>query len=200
MAITESSSRTTFRAGSNASGTATSRIRATTPALVFSGGSGTWSDGGAGGTFSPTSGASSTYTPANKTQAVVVASVGAGTYSIQIYGTLPLYPQIGGEIEWDVETKIKKARDLTPYFREDGPAEMGFVYGWANREKIDVQEMRDFWLAHRKVLPFYVIDPEIGNMNLCYFISSIKATLSTAGTWAISAGVKGFYQNVASPF
>lgn len=189
MAITESSGRTVYRAGSLSSDPE-SRVRGESPALQFSGGSGAWSDGGAGGTFSPSSGATATYTPANRTQSVIISN--SGTYTIQIYGTLPIYAQVGFDTEYDVDTKIKKSRTGKIYSREDGDPETEWMFGWEDRDLTQRNELAAFWKWHRKIRDFYVIDSEAAFRNLVRFTTSMKFKGYGSNRWAAAAGVKGF--------
>jgi hypothetical protein len=200
--ITEINGTATYRAGSNAPEDALSRVRGAEPALQFTAVSPasaiTWTDGGAGGLFTP-SGANNAiaiYIPANRTQqAIVSATDSANTvsYTITIIATLPLHPQVGYETELDVETKIKKARDGTKYFREDGAMEMGWVMAWDNRERDDRNEMMEFWMYHRKVKEFYLVDLAGDSVNKVFFNSSIKSIPSHENRWAMSAGFVGVY-------
>ena len=205
--ITELNAQVVYRAGSNAPLTALSRVRGATPALQFTAvspsGTVSWGDNGAGGTFNLSGAGNSIadYVPANKTQVVLItATDGAGSvnYTVTIFATFPLYPQLGHETEMDVDTKIKKARDGTKYFREDGAIEMGWVMAWDNRLTVDRQEALDFWQYHRKVREFYLVDILGAMQNKVFFNSSIKSIGNGENRWALSAGFTGVYAPIVA--
>lgn len=205
LSISESNGMTAYRAGSNAPPSALYRGRPAFPAPRFVSntpvGLVTWTDNGAGGTF-VISGASqqfADYTPPNKTQNVTVtATDDANSLSlpISIYGTLPVYPQLGYEIELDVDTKTKKARDGTQYHREDGLPEIGWAFAWDNRQDDERSEMMEFWMKHRRIKPFYLIDVEGEIINLVKFTSSLKSAPNGANRWAMGASFRGFYSPI----
>lgn len=203
--ITEANAITTYRAGSLAPSTALSRIRGASPNPVFTAvghsGTTTWSDGGAGGVFdlSGSDNSVAAYTPANKTQSIVISAtdgVNTKTYSLSVFATIPVYPQFGYEQELDVETKVKMARDRTRYFREDGEVEVSWVFAWSEREKDQYLELMRFWRDHRKVTQFYLVDTEGDLLNKVWFNSSFKAIASGANRWALSAAFKGILEDV----
>jgi len=206
ISISELTGMTTYRAGSNAPVSYISRIRGAIPNPVYVavGNTGlvTWNDGGAGGTFvlSGLNSTTASYTPKNKTQAVIITATdtvpNSATKNLSVFGTMPLQPQVGVETEWDIETKTKLARDRTRYFREDGGLEIGYVYGWDNRMLIDKNELIQFWLDHRKVLLFWAVDTEGALQNQVWFISSIKAVFAGANRWNMAAGVRGLYNPI----
>lgn len=199
---------TAYRAGSNAASDALSRIRGALPKPTYNANvptsTVTWSDNGAGGSFE-VSGANNyiaVYTPKNLTQAVVITATdntNSKNISLTVTATLPLQPQVQFENELDIETKVKFARDMTPYFREDGTEQIGWTLGYDNRLTDAKAEMFTFWRGHRKVVPFYVIDVEGDLMNLVYFTSSIKSVFSGDGRWALAAGVRGAFTDTSAP-
>lgn len=205
--ITEATSMTAYRAGSNADAGALSRIRGALPLPVFTavGYSGTvsWSDNGAGGDFalSGTDNSVAIYTPRNKTQSVTITALsGAGSVNraLAVTGTLPLHPQLGGEFELDVETKVKYARDRTRYAREDGVPESAWVFAWSDRENADRAELVEFWQDHRKTTQFYLVDIEANLLNRVWFNSSLKAVPEGVNRWAMSAAFRGVYEAIAA--
>lgn len=205
--ISEVNSITAYRAGSLASASSLYRIRGATPSPAFvavsASGTVVWNDGGAGGSFilSGVGNSIASYSPANKTQAVVITAIDAAntvTRSLTVYGTLPVYPQIGYEMELDVDTKVKMARDRTRYFREDGALEAGWTFAWSEREKDQYLELMRFWRDHRKTKQFYLVDTEGDLLNLVWFNSSFKAIPSGANRWALSAAFRGVFQDVVA--
>ncbi len=209
--ITEQNEMTVYRAGSNAASLALSRVRGsvTKPQFTAVSPSGTvvWRDEDengfpAGGTFvlSGSGNRTATYTPNNRSQIVQVKATDAvNTVSrqITIFGTLPLYAQFGYKVELDVETKIKYAKDRTPYFREDGLPEISWVFEFNNRAKEDVSELMQFWANHRKVLPFYLVDPELNLLNQVFFTSSWTSSPLGGNRNNMAASFKGQYDGLS---
>jgi hypothetical protein len=197
---------TAYRAGSNAASDALYRIRGATPKPIFTAtapsGTVTWGDGGAGGSFSPATGNTSTYTPANQTAAVVISAVdGANTSTrpLTVFGTMPVQPQFGFQTELDIETKVKMALDRTRYFRESGSLEMAWVMEWTRRQLDEVTELRAFWAWHRKSKQFYLVDVESNIMNLVWYVTSYPAIPKGGNNWDMTASFRGVYQGVSAP-
>lgn len=207
LVITEANAQTTYRAGSNAPADAKFRVRGALPLPQFTA-SGledlvSWSDNGAGGTFEvfSTFNEIAVYTPANKTQVVTITandSDESGEYALTVFGTIPVHPQLGYEIELDAETKTKKAKDGTQYHREDEPPTMGWAYAWDNRMDDEHAEMRQFWFNHRRVTPFYLVDVEGDVLNRVKFVSALKSAPNGANRWAMGASFKGAYEGIAA--
>lgn len=207
LVISENLGMTAYRAGSNAASGALSRIRGAVPSPTYtaSGNTGlvTWDDNGAGGTFqvSGVNNVNAVYTPRNKTQNVVItATEGVVTtedpLSLAVTATMPLQPQVGGEVEEDIETKVKFARDRTRYFREDGDIELAWAYGWDSRQDVDLAELRAFWRDHRKVVPFYLVDTEANILNHVWFTSSLKWVFRGANRWDIVGTFRGVDESI----
>lgn len=203
--VTEAVGMTVYRAGSNAPVSAESRVRGAQPQPTFTanGYSGlvSWDDGGAGGTFAPfgVNNNSAVYTPKNKTQAVTIYatdSVNTHFVAITTFATVPLQPQVGFETEFDIDTKVKFAKDRTRYFREDGSVEVGWVLGWERRQTADKLELEQFWFDHRKVNQFYMVDVEGNIQNKVWFVSSLKSTYESNNRWSMAASVRGSYENI----
>lgn len=206
--LTEATGMTAYRAGSNAVSTAVSRVRGASPAPIYTAGSpsGTvsWSDGGAGGSFQLSGSGNSVaaYTPKNKTQVVTITATDASNsrqITLNVTATLPLYPQVGNELELDQETKIKKARDMTQYSREDGSPEVGYLLSWENRTGVDKTELMTFWYDHKKTKLFYYIDREGNLLTSVKFTSSFKAAFNGGDRFAMSAAIRGVYTGTVSP-
>jgi len=144
------------------------------PGYIASGNTGTvsWSDGGAGGTFSPTTGLNTTYTPANKTRAVTVRatdSLNTVNTALQVYGTFPLQPVIGYNFVIDQLTQVSYDRDGKPVFREDGDETLTFDNQYRARTLIDYMIALQFWRDHKKVIQFYYYEPQLAWIKLVRF-------------------------------
>lgn len=158
------------------------------PAYTASGNTGpvSWSDLGAGGTFSPTTGLNTTYTPANKTRAVTVRATDSfATFdtALQVYGTFPLQPVVGYNFVIDQLTQISYDRDAKPVFREDGDESITFENEYRTRTIDDYLAALQFWRDHKKVIQFYYYEPQF----LWYKLMRFSAPLG--GQMAIHNGV-----------
>lgn len=191
---------TTYRAGSNAPGTALHRIRGALPKPLYTcnnpTGAVTWSDGGAGGTFAPSgvNNQNAIYTPKNKTQAVVISATDPAntkTIALTVFATVPVQPQFGFDVESDIETAIKFAKDRTRYFREDGDLEIGWVLAWDARPRDEFEELRQFWRDHRKINQLYMVDAESNILNKVWFTSSMKWVPAGANRFNLVASFRG---------
>lgn len=205
--ITETTNRLVFRAGSNAPVSGLSRIRGETPGLIYTAvghaAPVVWSDGGKGGSFQ-LSGANNSiaaYTPRNKSQAITITATDGTLVSraLQVWATMPVHPQVGAELDTDIETKVKTDRLGGEYLREDGGVILAWVYAWDNREDDEKDELRTFWLDHRKIVKFYMVDVEGNIMNKVRFNSSMKVAFNGAQRWALSAAFKGLNENTPAP-
>lgn len=156
----------------------------------------TWSDNGAGGTFNPAQGAQTDYTPANKTQAIVITATdsgagGNGTKALDVKATFPLQPNVDYEVELDDDTKESFARDKSRTTRTDGPAFEARRLELLARHKPQHTELRAFWLFHRKTIAFYYQDVETDLLYLVNFNSGLKARPKGAARVDMSVIVKG---------
>lgn len=200
IALTEDTGILVYRAGSLADSDAVSRVRGAIPNPNYTASSPaslvTWSDNGADGVFT-TSGTNheiASYIPRNKSQVITITATDSANsfdLTLTVFATLPLHPNVNYEVETDIETKIAFARDRTRYFREDGAEEISWVLGWDNRDKGAVDELRQFWLDHRKVVQFYIVDVESDIVNKVWFTSSIKHVPAGSNRFAMVASVKG---------
>ncbi len=109
---------------------------------------------------------------------------------------MPLQPQVGAELELDIETKIKKDRLGGRYSREDGGVVVKWVFAWDNRQDDEKDELMEFWFDHRKTQQFYMVDVEGNIINKVWFNSSIKRAFNGAQRWAMSAAFEGMYEAV----
>jgi hypothetical protein len=206
VVVTELNNQVLYRQGSLAPAGYLNRIRGGVPELYYTaaGNSGavTWTDGGAGGTFqvSGSNNVNAIYKPRNKTQFVSVRATDAtaafGVKALTVEATMPVQPQVGGEMEIDRETKVKRAKDRTPYFREEGANIIRWQFAWDAREKNQAEELREFWLDHRKVVPFWLVDTEGNLMNKVWFNSSYKTAFQGANRWAMAAMFEGEFTNL----
>ena len=200
MALTVISSKVAHRAGSQLY-PAVHHVDGETPKPVLSasGGTGTisWSDFGAGGTFSPTTGASGiVYTPPNKTMLVTIqasasGSGGTGQTTIALTSTFPIQPQIDYDIDLDDETKVQTMRDRTKYFQVEGPAFEGRPLAFLDREKSEQEVLEAFWLFHRKTIDFTYIDVAHGRVYLAKFISGLKSKMRGENSFDMSCTIEG---------
>lgn len=168
------------------------------PLLSATGATGTvtFSDGGAGGTFETVSTTSAYYNAPNQSRQVVITGTdsgagGMGTKTIQIYGTFPLQPNRGFETTFDNETKMRRARGGTRYFREDYVTEIALSIACERRGKDETKALRDFWARHRKVVPFYYFDVTTDVLAFVRFESGLVIRFESACWWTLTAGVKG---------
>lgn len=188
----------THRAGSTSSGKHYVPGEVVLPHYSVTGTTGTvtWSDGGAGGTFNPATGTATDYTPANKTQSVIIqaSDSGAGgvdTQALDVTATFPIHPNVDYEVELDNDTKESFARDKSRTTREDGPAQEARRLELLARHKVELVELRAFWLFHRKIISFYYQDVETDLLYIVIFNSGLKKRPKGAQTFDMSVIVKG---------
>lgn len=204
--ITEAVSMTQYRAGSNAPSSALHRVRGEEDKPVFTAvapsSAVAWSDNDAGGTFevSGSNNSIAVYTPANRSQTVQIAATDSGgtaTRALTVWGTMPVLPQVEMKRAFDVETKEKKARgDGTRYAREEEPVQITYTLAWENRDDSSDSEMLQFWLHHRKVIQFYIVDREGALINKVWFNSAFEDIFHGAQRWGMAAQFKGAFENV----
>jgi len=156
----------------------------------------TWSDGAAGGVFTPPTGASTTYKPPNKSTVVTVQASdsgagGIGTKTLDITATFPIHPNKDYEVEIDDDTKESFARDKSRTTRQDGPVFETRRLELLARHKPEMVELRAFWLFHRKTIDFYYQDVETDLLYLVNFFSGLKKRVAGAQTCDMSVIVKG---------
>jgi hypothetical protein len=205
--ITEANDQTVYRAGSTANDGAKHRIRRAQPDLEFTAvahsGAVVWDDGAANGMFLIPLGAPddsiAIYIPENKTQNVTISAtdgVNTVSYSLTTFGTIPLQPQVNFESELDQETKMKFARDRTRYFREDGSEEQAWTLAFDAREQDAKAELLAFWRAHRKVVPFWIIDTENDTMNKVWFVAPYKWVTAGGNRFNMIVAVRGVFSDL----
>lgn len=168
------------------------------PQFTASGNTGTvnWSDNGAGGTFSPTSGLTTTYTPLNRTQLVKIRatdSIGNVSVALQIYGTFPLQPFLGYNFTVDQPTQVSYDRDNLPVFREDGGETLSFENVYRRREIADFLVALTFWRHHHKVKPFYYYEPRLGWYKLLRFNSALGNQMEVMDGISFTAQFVGLF-------
>lgn len=157
----------------------------------------TWSDGGKGGRFTFIDGQNVLYEPANKTQIVTITatdSSNSATASLTVFGTFPLYPNKGFEIEYDeTGTKKKTARDGTPYFSEQGRDQITWKLPMNRRLLDEAKEVWEFLTFHRRTKLFWVYDQERKLMNQVRRVSSLPQQFEGANSWTQSVILQGDY-------
>jgi len=200
MALIVTSTKATHRAGSKLY-PAVHHVQGETPLPVLSatGGTGTisWSDFGAGGTFTPATGASGiVYTPPDEAKSVTIqasasGSGGTGTTVIVLTSTFPIQPQIDYDIDLDDDTKMHTMRDRTRYYQVEGPAFESRSLTFLDREKTEQQTLEAFWNFHRKTLDFTYIDVAQGRTYLAKFISGLKTKMRGEDSFDMSCTIEG---------
>ncbi len=123
----------------------------------------TWSATG-GATVAPSVGVSTVVTFPNRTQTIIVTGVSgpdSGSASLTVYGTWPVYPHLGYEVQLDNKTLVSYAEDGSAVFRRKGSTRRSWTLGFRNTTAEDWQLIREFWNFHQKDLPFYFDDLEL---------------------------------------
>lgn len=160
----------------------------------------TWSDGGAGGAFAPAvtaNGVATTYTPLNRTKAIVITGTDTatpaniGTTTLQVNATQPLNPVADYDTDSDQDTEVSKARDKSEVRATFGPVFDTTPLQWIGRHYPQWRMMRDFWDYHTKVIPFYFVDQETLEMYLVTYESALRQKKRGSNQFDMSATIKG---------
>lgn len=156
-----------------------------------------WSDGSAGGAFSPAitaNGVDTTYTPANESKSVVITANDdsddeSSTAALEVTATCPDRGQFGqAQIELDDRTNVSLAEDGSPSFVQKGDPFFLYPYSFPNRTQAQYDAMTAFWLFHRKVRKFYLEDPVHDNVfRLVRFDSKLQTDVQGADMLTYSA-------------
>lgn len=160
----------------------------------------TWSDGGKGGKFTLIDSQNVLYQPANRTQIVTISAfdgTNTDTASLTVFGTFPLYPHKGYEIEYDeTGTKKKTARDGTPWFSEQGKDQITWKLPMNRRLLDEAREVWDFLVFHRRTKLFWVYDQERKLMNQVRRVSSLPQQFEGVNSWTQSVILQGDYNPI----
>ena len=194
MATIVTASKNTYRAGAPVFGIPAESVE---PVFTASGGTGgyVWDDGGAGGIFTVLNSTQARYTPKNETKVVTITATaattgGAGSKTLDVSATFPIAGNWGSEGNLDRETTVQKARGGTRYLREEDATEFGQQIDCLGRRVADEgAALLAFWRFHRKVIPFYFLDTDTGELQKVYFVSGVR--------WKKGGGdIKDYFVNV----
>jgi hypothetical protein len=163
MALTITQNKTVHRTGSTAS-----PGESVLPSFTASGQTGTvsWSDGGVGGKFDPSTGATVTYYPKNRTAQVTITATDSGTAgststAIQIYATFPFQPSVELPLTIAREKKERRVRDGTPWRRSSQQLYGNYKLTLSRRDRTTMEELVSFLDYHDyNQLKFYYSDLE----------------------------------------
>lgn len=140
----------------------------TPPTATGSGATGniawTISEGSVSATPTP-NGTPTTLSVPNETNAITITArdlfdSAETTVVLQVQATYPDRGQFSGvPIEIDNRTNASIAEDGAQDFVEKGPPQYLFQYEFPNRQDPALIAARDFWLWHKKSIPFWLQDP-----------------------------------------
>jgi hypothetical protein len=194
MAIVINGTKSTFRAGAPEFGIPSEAVD---PVFSAVGAAGvvSWADNGAGGAFTTLSSTSASYRPPNETQVVTITGNdgggnGSGFRTLDVSATFPLTGNWNSEGELDRETTEQRARGGTQYFREEEKDTFSQQIDCLGRGvATEGAALLAFWRFHRKVLPFYFLDVDTGELQKVRFTSAVR--------WRKTGGdIKDYFVNV----
>jgi len=192
MPLAIASTKNSYRAGST-----WVPAEAAPPVVSTTGGTGTstFSDNGAGGTFTTINTTSATYVPANKTQVVTITAtdgaLATASRTIDVVATFPLNATWGNEEQLDRNTTVQRARGGTKYMREEDETEYTGQLDSLNRSNAELAAIQAFWRFHRKIVPFHYLDMDTGVDQIVRFTSPLRWKKGGADSWDIFSNVIG---------
>lgn len=174
------------------------------PSFTASGATGTVHWSASSGELSAATGAGVTLDPSNRTELVIITATddsASVSVSIQIYGTFPVQPKWGIEIDVDPTSgkiqfpMVYEKRTYEEYFFN-----VLQFYKWHKRAIIDESEAEDGTLDYKVNAgrPFYVDDIASGILAKVYFDSVMRQSFEAADNVAYSFQFKGYDYEVPS--
>lgn len=153
-----------------------------------------WSVTG-GAVVQPSTGVGTIVTFPNRTQTVIVMGVSgadSGTASLITFGTWPVFPHFGGEVDIDDKVVASYAEDGSAVFRRKGGVKLAWSLGFNNIPATDWQLIRDFWNFHRKDIPFYYEDIELLENIGAGEVPTLRLVTADSGLKVIEEGPDRF--------
>lgn len=161
-----------------------------TPSVTWSSSAGTMSGPGTTGTL----------TYPNRTQAITVSAVNggdSGSAILHVYGTWPVNPHFGYEVQIDNKVVGSFGEDGSLVSRRKGPARYSWAVNFRNTPEADMILMRDFWLFHMKDIPFYFEDLEFPENLEESEVSTVRLVTADAGMRVVVDGPDTFTVSMA---
>jgi hypothetical protein len=156
-----------------------------------------WSDNGAGGSFSPASGNSTTYTPPNQSRnsengnSITITATDSANFvnaSLDVYSSFPLSFDYGYDADLVEKSKISYSEDDTPVVREQGTVKRQWSVGCLGRSRADTVLAEAHFSFHRIARKFYLVDDELNVIKLVrYDTSKLGVKVVTANSNDITA-------------